>query len=312
MISTKTARLYRNRREASSVRRNWKWLAVAGCLAVGLAIAGVVLLANQQPSEAEAPEAGKVLDVQAQMPFQVLIPAYLPRPFNRAKAEISVDQTGPGGEPMVQIAYRTRDETTLFVRQWVPVNPDKEILAGSRPIQTKWGRGLLLTQGGEGMIALWLDIGPLRVSVYTENTRLVSREQLLNIGETMGPASNIQVFSFSLEQPHIKDMAPPPPFEVKVNDAGIQEFTLVVTPGGYSPTRFVVRKGIPARMTFRALGNVGSGMTLIFATNSTTSEALTLKSLDDKQVFEFTPSEAGSFEFFCSHRMYRGIMTVVE
>lgn len=272
----------------------------------------MVLLLNQQPASAEAPEAAKVLDVQAQMPFQVLIPAYLPRPFDRAKAEITVDQGGPTGEPMVQIAYRTRDQTTLFVRQWVPVNPDKEILAGARPIETKWGRGLLLTQINGGLIALWVDIGPLRISVYTENTQLITREQLLEIGNTMGPASNTQVFSFSLEQPQIKDVAPPAPFEVKVNDQGVQEFTLVVTPGGYSPTRFVVRKGIPVQMSFRSLGSVGSGMTLIFATNSTNSDALVLKSPDDKQVLEFTPTEAGSFEFFCSHRMYRGVMTVVE
>jgi len=65
-------------------------------------------------------------------------------------------------------------------------------------------------------------------------------------------------------------------------------------------------------MTFRALGSVGSGMTLIFNVDDATSEAMELKSLDDKQVFEFTPEQTGNFEYFCSHRMYRGIMTVVE
>jgi plastocyanin domain-containing protein len=42
----------------------------------------------------------------------------------------------------------------------------------------------------------------------------------------------------------IKEMAPPPPVEIKVNDQGVQELTLVVTPGGYSPLRFAVKKGV--------------------------------------------------------------------
>ncbi len=45
--------------------------------------------------------------VQADMPFQILIPAYLPPEFDREKMEITVNQSGPGGEPMVQLAYPT-------------------------------------------------------------------------------------------------------------------------------------------------------------------------------------------------------------
>ena len=84
----------------------------------------------------EAPEAQRVLDLQAGMPFQILIPAYLPKAFDRAAMEIDVNQSGPGGEPMVQLTYRTRQGEALYVREWVPVNPDLEVLAASRPVET--------------------------------------------------------------------------------------------------------------------------------------------------------------------------------
>ena len=89
---------------------------------------------------------------------------------------------------------------TLYIQEWVPVNPDKEILAASRPVQTKWGQGWLLRQGEE-LIAIWIDIGPLRASIYTTDQTLLPKEQLLAMAETMGPASNRQVFSFVLKPP---------------------------------------------------------------------------------------------------------------
>ena len=92
------------------------------------------------------------------------------------------------------------------------------------------------------------------------------------MAESLGPASNRQVFSFVVEKPVIKEMAPPPPMEIKINDQGVQELTLVVTPGGYSPLRFAVKKGVPVRLTFRQLGQVGCGNELIFPANPEQSE----------------------------------------
>ena len=91
-----------------------------------------------------------------------------------------------------------------------------------------------------------------------------SHEQLLGIAESLGPASNRQVFSFVVEQPQIHEMAPEPPYVVPLNEAGVQEVTLVVTPGGYSPVRFLVKKGTPVHLIFRQLGQVGCGNELIF------------------------------------------------
>ena len=120
--------------------RQW-WFLLSGCLAISLVAVGAWKVSSSPPAPTEAPEAQKILDVQANMPFQILIPAYLPRVFDRAKMTIAVEQSGPGGEPMVELTYRSRQGAVLFVREWVPVNPDMEIMATSRPIQTKWGRG---------------------------------------------------------------------------------------------------------------------------------------------------------------------------
>jgi hypothetical protein len=303
------SRLQRGRRR----QRIWPGWPVLGVLVfAGLVILGIVLSQSAVPDlSAEAPEYEKVQAVQGNMPFQILIPAFMPKEFDRAGVNIQVDQSGPGGEPMVQLTYRTIQGATLFLRQWVPVHPDKEILGASRPIQTKWGRGWLLTQG-DTLAALWVDIGPLRTSIYSSDVQLISKELLLQMAETLGPASNQQVFSFSVEKTFIQELAPPPPEEIKVNDQGVQELTLVVTPGGYSPLRFAVRQGVPVRLLFRQLGQVGCGNELIFPANPESPSSLTLASEHDKQVLEFTPRHVGDFEFFCSHRMYRGVMTVRE
>ena len=288
-------------------------MTLAVSLAAGLALAGGAwLAANGRALEpAEAPEAAKVLAAQEATPFQILIPAYMPKEFDRAGMDVQINQAGPGGEPMVQLTYRTSSGATLFAREWVPVNPSMEVLANSRPIQTKWGNGWLLAQI-TGLAALWVDIGPLRVSIYSPDMDALSQGQLLEMAETLGPASNRQVFSFMLEQPQIKDAPPPAPVEIATNAQGIQEVDLIVTPGGYSPLRFAVKKGVPVRLTFRQLGQVGCGDTLIFPADPPNSTSLKLASAQDKQVLEFTPRQAGAFEFYCSHQMYRGIMVVRE
>jgi hypothetical protein len=245
------------------------------------------------------------------MPFQILIPGFLPKAFDRASVQIQIDQEGPGGEPMVQLTYTSRKGGIVTVRQWVPVNPDMEILASSRPIQTKWGRGWYLKEG-EDLAAVWTDVGPLRVSVYSQTLDAISGDQLLQVAETLGPASNKQVFSFVVNPSTIKEMAPPPPLEIPINAQGVQEFTLVVTPGGYTPLRFSVKKGVPVRMTFRQLGEVGCGNELIFPSDPNNPVALRLDSAKDKKVLEFTPEFKGEFQFACSHQQYRGVMTVRE
>ncbi len=308
-VATTKRKTKYSRFSLTAVVRHRKWLVPGLCLAIIALAVGIWWVSSRQPTSREAPEAEKVFAVQANMPFQILIPAYLPADFDRAGVEITVTESGPGGEPMTQLAYHTRQGATVFVREWVPVNPDMEILAGSRPIQTKWGEGWLLTQGNS-LVAAWVDIGPLRVSIYTHNLDVLPKEYLVKAAETMGPASNQQVFSFVAEPPKVTNMPAPAPFEVKINDQGVQELTLVVTPGGYSPLRFAVKQGVPVKLVFRMLGQVGCGNELVFPADPQNPSALALQSESDEQVLEFTPQTVGQFEFHCAHYMYRGIMTV--
>ena len=289
------------------------WLVVGGVLIVCLVVLGGWLIVSRSLASrsTEAPEAQRVLDVQATMPFQILIPAYLPKGFDRAGMQINVNQSGPGGEPMVQLTYRTRKGEALFVREWVPVNPALETLAASRPIETKWGKGWLLRQG-EGLIAIWADIGPLRASIYTHDQEIVPVQNLLAIAENMGPASNRQVFSFVVDPSEVREVAPPPPVEAAINAEGVQEVDLVVTPGGYSPLRFSVKQGVPVRLSFRQLGEVGCGNELILPTADGGTASVLLESPADRKVLDFTPQQTGQYQFFCSHTMYRGVMTVRE
>lgn len=262
-----------------SPKRKALWLSLLG-LSVIAVIAGIFLAQFLYPTSMEAPEAGKILEAQAGMPFQILIPSYLPKQFNRAQVDLKLDEAGPGGEPMVQLTYQTARGVTLFVREWVPVNPAMEVLAASRPIQTKWGRGWLLAQG-KSLTALWVDIGPLRASVYTSHADQLSKEQILAMADSLGPASNRQVFSFVVDPPKIREVPPPPPFEVPVNEQGIQELTLVVTPGGYTPLRFAVKKDLPVRLHFKQLGQVGCGNELIFPSDPQNPQSTVLLSKGD-------------------------------
>jgi hypothetical protein len=309
-LAKKSAELRRTKGGQTS--RRWLLLGGAGAaLVVMLALSGWLIASGRASELKEAPEAQTVLDMQADMPFQILIPAFLPKEFDRAAMQINVSSTGPGGEPMAQLAYRTKKGAALFIREWVPVNPDKEILAGSRPVQTKWGQGWLLRQG-EDLIAIWVDIGPLRASIYTTRQDIVPQEELLAIAETMGPASNRQVFDFILNPPEVREVEPPPPMEIPLNEEGVQEVDLIVTPGGYSPLRFSVQKGMPVRLTFRQLGRVGCGNELNFPTGAGDYASLKLDDPSDSAVLEFTPQETGEFQFYCAHLMYKGLLTVRE
>ncbi len=300
----------RRKRKWSPALRRQGWL-LWGVLLIAVILASAALLLGRQRASAEPPEAGKVLAVQASMPFQILIPAYMPEAFDRAGAEIQANLAGPGGEPMVEVAYYDGWRASLFIRQWVPIHPDAEILGKSRPIQTKWGQGWLLAPQNGNVLAIWVDVGPLRVAIMTHYVDVVSQEQLLYMANTLGPASNQQVFSFIVEKPQIKDVPPPRPVEAKLNAQGVQELTLVITPGGYSPLRFSVRKGIPVKLTFRRLGQVGCGNVLVCPVGPD-SVTVMLSSESDKRLLEFTPQQTGEFIFRCGHDMYRGMMVVQE
>jgi hypothetical protein len=287
------------------------WRILGGFLAVvSLAVGGWLIARGQAAESREAPEAQKVLEAQAAMPFQILIPGYLPRGFDREKMEIKTGTTGPGGEPMVQLGYYGKKGAPLFIREWLPVHSDQESLNASLPISTKWGPGWLLRQG-KGLIALWVDIGPLRASIYSPSQEVVPAEILLAIADTMGPASNLRVTDSLAHPPTVREVVPPP-LEIPINAEGVQEVDLIVSASGYSPAHFAVKKGVPVRVTFRQLGWVGCGSDITFPTGPDDYVELRLQSPTDKEVVEFTPQVAGEFRFSCTNLTYQGILTVRE
>jgi hypothetical protein len=291
-------------------RRRWFRAALVLLLAAGPLIAWRLSSIEKPPED--PPEAAKILAAQEQTGnFGILIPAYLPKGFDRAGVEIKVSQRASSGEPSVELVYRHRTGARIIINQWVPSNPELQTLQGSRPIETKWGKGWLLTQA-RSLASLWVDIGPLRVALTTPDLDVVSREQLVQAGNTLGLASNLQVYSFVTALPAIRGIAPPPPFEVKTNSQGIQELNLTITPGGYSPIRFAVKQGIPVKINFRAIGEVGCGNVLIFPADLKNPSALQISDEQPVQVLEFTPQVAGHFGFRCTNNCFRGVMTVRE
>jgi hypothetical protein len=262
------------------------------------------------PTSTEPPEMDKVLKAQESTGnFGILIPGYLPKGFDRGGVDIQVAQNGPAGEPAVDMTYRKGNGDAIFLHQWVPVNPDLETLNGSRIIQTQWGKSYLLTEGLDGLIAVWVDIGPLRISISSDQT-ILSREQLVMSANTLGLASTLQAFTYVTDLPQIKDVVPPAPFEVPVNAEGIQELNLTITPGGFSPIRFAVKQDIPVKVNFRALGDVGCGNSIVIPTENGNYASLTVTKTQPLESVTFTPHTAGNLQFNCSSNHFRGVMTV--
>ncbi len=303
-----------NPRFQSKLNRKW-WL-WGGIVLVVLLVLGGVTFQLGRPKFTDPPEAARILAAQEGINFGILIPGYLPGGFDRKNVGININQSGPSGRPLVELTYKGtgwgQDGSAIYLTEWIPTNPGLEILNGSRPIETRWGKGYLYVPSGNNLGTVWVDVGPLRVSVSTNKISVIKQEDLVRAADNLGLASDLQVFQFVNEPLVITEAKPAPPFQVQINDKGIQELNLTITPGGYSPIRFAVKKDIPARIVFRQLGQVGCGNVLIFPVDPKNQTALTLRSLTDVQTVEFTPSTAGDFQFMCTNNHFRGIMTVQE
>ncbi len=311
-VSARIARASR-KSDVSFLRRR-RWWVIGGSVFLVLVILGTMAFISSRPGLVGAPEAEKILKAQEGLKFGILIPTYMPRGFDREKVELKVSPAGPSGEPTASLTYRNlAKKAAVFFQQWVPGNPQMETLIKSKPIETQWGTGWLMVQGGEeGIATLWVTIGQLRVSVSSSNMKIVSPEQLLQIANTLGLASEDQVYTFNMEPVSIKGVAPPPPFEVPLNSDGVQELNLTITPGGYSPIRFAVKKGVPVKVNFRAIGDVGCGnfLSIDLGNGSVLGLEVNKEKLMDTNVF--TPEVAGEFQFNCAHYTFRGMMTVRE
>jgi hypothetical protein len=285
----------------------WVKAAFAGALLLlALLFIGYLGLKIFLDAPREAPEAERVLSAQADLPFQVLIPAYLPKQFNREKMELITAQLGPQGEAMVQLVYKTRQGNSLTISEWLPSGQG----SGQVAAHVMSCLCVCLSGGQCNMTGMELVVGQVRVKVEFSAPNILTYNEFQFVLETLGPAANSQVYA-SIEDVPLS-FSVPPAVEIPVNAEGVQELTLVVSPQGYTPVHFSVKKDIPVRLVFRQLGQVGCGNELILQWSARKSATLLLASPSDEQVLEFTPAEAGEFRFHCPHYIYQGVMTVLE
>ncbi len=285
------------------------WVGLAGGITILLLVLSGAFfwLVSRQNGPRLAPEADKVLQAQIGLPFQPLIPAYLPALFDREKVDIQLDQPGPHGEKMFQLSYSTPRGNQLVLQEWLP---EAEPAGPPAVDQSLHCNCVCSARGLCSPAEVGLSVGALRVAVKLSAANLLSYDQLRFVLDTLGPAANQQVFSRMAEVPLSLNL--PPAVEIPVNADGVQEITLVVTPDGYNPVHFAVKKGIPARLVFRQLGQVGCGNQLVFQWGKEKNILLTLTTPADKKTLEFTPETSGDFRFNCPHLIYRGVMSVEE
>ncbi len=278
------------------------WFAGSCILLVSILVFCFMWLRSRNSTLHEAPEADSVLNAQVELPFQVLIPAYLPKTFIREKIKVSADKIGPHGEQMIELVYPTRRGDTLTFYEWLPNDQDA--------VGKAYCKCMCISRTNCNFEELGMSVGSLRVMAKVSQPNIVTSEEARSIVDTLGPAVNRQIFSSLKEVPVTYSVSPA--IDVPINAEGVQELTLVVTPNGYSPEHFSVQQGIPVKLTFRQIGQVGCGNEMIFQWDNGKSTTLTLASSSDIQTLEFTPREAGDFRFNCPHLIYRGVMTVKE
>ena len=161
---------------------------------------------------------------------------------------------------------------------------------------------------GDNMLEASLQLGRLRVTAQLSSAGLLSWDQKRYVLQTLRPATNGQTYT-SLDKVPVTGTLPPA-VKVPINADGVQALTLVVTPEGYLPPHFAVSNGVPVRLIFRQLGDVGCGDELIFTWGKEQSADLKLDSAGDTQELSFTPNQTGDFPFHCPHYFYQGVLTV--
>jgi hypothetical protein len=302
-----------SRQKNRKINPNCLGLMIAGLVILAILIPGFLWVKASLTKPTEAPEVEKVLEAQTGLPFQALIPAYLPRRVDRTGVQIDTSQPGPGGEPMLQLLYPIRTGS-LILQEWLPRTPTAGL--ASAAISTIQGMTVVRCNcqcQSETQCTLSdveLVIGALHINVKLSDTSILTPEEMQFILNTLGPATNSRVFSSMKDVPVTYSL--PPAVEIPLNDSGVQEVTLIVMPEGYNPAHFSVKKGLPVRLIFRQLGQVGCGNELIFSWGKGKSEELELASPSDQKELVFTPEETGDFQFNCPHRIYVGAMTVVD
>lgn len=94
--------------------------------------------------------------------------------------------------------------------------------------------------------------------------------------------------------------------DIKMNN-GVQEATIYVQNGGYSPQEITLKQGVPVKLT------------LITSNTQSCSRSFTIPKLGIQKVLpatgqdvvEFTPTQAGNLVYSCSMGMYTGVFKII-
>jgi hypothetical protein len=293
-----------------SRRRFIIWLASGLLVVVCLLITGWAWLTLRPEEPREAPEAEAVLQAQASIPYQILIPAYLPAGFQREQVDIQTGLAGPQGQAMAQLVYSHPRGVTLALYEWKPFETVAFDPGDSTGASVQMCSRMCRDHSQCRADRLLVDIGDLRVVGETSDPLILSPEHVRVILTTLAPAGGLLTYSTFEDVPLSTGLLPAE--EVPANDSGVQELVLVVTPNGYTPVHFSVKKDVPVRLIFRQLGEVGCGNELYVKWGGNGSGYLQLSGQNDSQVLEFTPREMGEFLFHCPHFIFQGVMSVLD
>ena len=91
----------------------------------------------------------------------------------------------------------------------------------------------------------------------------------------------------------------------ETNETGVQEIKVTVK-GGYSPDVIVVKKGVPVRLNFYRDETSSCSEQVIFSDFGIAKDLPAFKTTP----IEFTPDQAGEFNFVCGMNMLRGKLIV--
>lgn len=88
---------------------------------------------------------------------------------------------------------------------------------------------------------------------------------------------------------------------------GKQQVVITITPKGYQPNFFQVKKNIPVELILHTKENYTCANYFVFKAFDISAR---LQPTDTK-TFQFTPTKTGKFNFSCSMGMYSGVMEVI-
>jgi uncharacterized protein len=88
---------------------------------------------------------------------------------------------------------------------------------------------------------------------------------------------------------------------------GVQPVSIIITNRGYTPNYIRVKHGVPVKLTITTKEVYSCASSFVLPA----FDIATNLRPTDTQTFEFTPTEAGQFQYTCSMGMYTGILEVI-